>query len=307
MTFGDCWRLAQLHAPLPDPMLHRTWTQWAYNQFCERRAWSHLKAVTAIQVNDQKIGTCSVTLNSATVNPGTLAFVATDVGRQFRLQTIPIYTIIAVNGGNATLDRAYSEATAVATAGAVLDAYVTMPEDFHRFISVLDPFNRWRLRFWVPQEMVDRWDPARQNSGNARVLANNSFSPVPANLGQVRYELYPFQTSARTYQVWYYRKGENLTDDQPIIGPLARRASEILLEGALSRCAMWPGSSTAKNPYFSLQLAENHRKLFEEKLIEVTVTDEELYFEGMPMTEFPFADFPWDSNWLQSHEPYVIG
>lgn len=309
-TFRDVWNLVSLHCDTPDPLMCRAWTQWAYNQFCDRRGWSHLRAETVISVNDQKIGTVTVTKGSATVAGGGLVFVATDVGRQFRLGSIPIYTIVAVDltgGTSATLERVYSEATQVGVTAYVLDAYVTLPLDFHRFISVLDPANRWRLRWWVSGQTLDLWDPVRQSAGNARLLANQSLSPVPVDRGKPRFELYPFMTSTRTYPVWYFRKPENLLDEDTIIGPLATRATEILLEGALSRAALWPGTSSKKNPYFSLALAKVHRDEFESKLIEVAVTDENLYFEELPLTQFGWADFPWDAGWLQTHEPFMIG
>lgn len=308
-SFGDCWRLAALHAPVPDPLLHRQWTQWAYNQFCDRRGWSHLRGETNISVTDQKSGTCGVTIGSATVTPSGMVFAATDVGRAFKVGSIPVYTIIGYTAGpgTVTLNRNYSEATNAAAVGNVLDAYVTMPEDFHRFISVLDPVNRWRLRFWVSQDLLNKWDPSRQSSGTARLLADLDYSPVPAAAGQPRYELYPYQTTARTYPVTYFVKSAILGDDTPIIGPLSRRAPEILLNGALSRCARWPGTESRKNPYFNLALANELEKAFDKAVMEVTVTDQELYFDGLPMSDFMFADFPWDSNWLQSHEPYVIG
>lgn len=309
MTFGDVWRFACLHADVPDPLLVRGWTQWAYAQFCDRRGWSHLRAETAIVVDDQKTGTCGVTKGSATVTGAGLTFAATDVGRQFRLTSIPVYTITAVDltgGTSATLNRTYTEASGTVS-GTVLDAYVTLPEDFHRFISILDPQNKWRLRFWVSQDQLNRWDPGRMSTGNARLVASQAFSPVSGSTGRPRFELYPFQTSARSYPVWYYRKPEVLTDDQEILGPLARRAQDVLLEGVLSRCAMWPGTSATKNPYFNLALAKVHGEMFESKLLEVDVTDEELYYEAAPLSEFPFADYPWDATWLQSHEPQIIG
>lgn len=310
MTFKDVWNMVSLHAGSPDVLLCRAWTQWAYNEFCERRAWSHLRAETVITTNVQKTGTCIVTKGSATVTGGTLTFAATDIGRQFRVSSIPIYTIIAVDPAGATtatLERVYSEATTVgSTTAYILDAYVTMPEDFHRFISVLDPANQWRLRFWISQDLLNMWDPGRQSSSNPCLLASQAYSPVPGMTGQPRYELYPYQTGFATYPVWYYRKPENMLDSQEIIGPLARRAMEILLDGALSRCAMWPGTTTGKNPYFSLSLAERHEQLFEKKIQEVTVVDEELYYEAQPLSDFLYADFPWSASWLQSHEPYLI-
>jgi hypothetical protein len=312
-TFRDCWNLVSLHADTPDPLMCRAWTQWAYNRFCDRRGWSHLRAETAISVGDQKIGICTVVQGSATVT-GSIAvdgmqFAATDVGRQFRLGTIPIYTIIAVSTTpptSATLERSYSEPSGSPTAY-ILDAYVTLPLNFHRFLSVLDPLNRWRLRWAISSQTVDRWDPARQSTGSPRLLANQALSPVVADLGKPRFELYPYQTSARVFPVWYYRKPESLADDDSIVGPLAQNAPEVLLDGALSRCALWPGTGVKKNPYFSPSLAQTHRGLFEDRLIEIAVTDENMYFEELPLTEFGWADFPWDASWLQSHEPYVIG
>lgn len=306
-TFEQCWRKVLLHAPMAGAGLARDWTQWAYNQFCDRRGWSHLRAITTISVTAQKSGTATVATGSATVTAGTLTFLSTDVGRQFRISTVPIYTIIAVSGGNATLDRAYTESSGTFTFQ-VLDAYVTMPADFQQFIAVIDPQNRWRLKFWISQDRLNTWDPVRQNTGNAYWLANQAYSPVPGFEACPRYELYPYQTGDRTYPVFYYRKPETLADDTQIIGPLSQRASEILLHGALHQCSMWPGPEGKKNPYFDLRLAQMHGDLFEQKLIEVAVKDEDLYFEAMPLSEYPFApEFPFDSAWLQSHEPYTIG
>lgn len=312
-TFRNAWDAVSMHAGKPDPLLCRAWTQWAYNQFCDRRGWSHLKANTSITVNDQKTGTCVLVQGNATVTGsvalGGMQFAATDVGRQFRLGTIPIYTIIAVSlvsPTSATLNRVYAEASGSSTSY-ILDAYVTLPEDFHRFISVVDPVNRWRLRWWIDSSYLDTWDPARQSTGNPRLLANMSYSPVGSLAGRPRYEMYPYQTGFRTFPVWYYRKSEELLDSQELLGPLSRRGVELLTEGALSRCALWPGASVAdKNPYFSLALSETHRKRFEEALAEIDVIDEELYFEGLPLTQFEYADFPWDAAWLQSHVPYSM-
>lgn len=309
MTFGDCWRLVQLHADVPDAMLCRQWTQFAYNRFCERRGWSHLRAETNITVNDQKTGTATVVKGSTTVTGGTLTFAATDVGRQFRISSIPIYTIVAVDTSgatSATLERVYSEASETTTF-TILDAYTTMPADFHRFISILDPSNKWRLRFWVSQDLLNAWDPGRQSTSNPVLVASNAYSPVSGFENCPRYELYPYQTAFRTYPVWYYRKPENLTDTQSIIGPLSQSGPEVLLTGALYWCSMWPGTAAKKNPYFGLANAKMYLDMFEDQIGRLTVQDEELYFEAMPLTQFNYADFPWTASWLQSHEPYIIG
>lgn len=308
-TFADAWNAVSLHASVPDPLLCRAWTQWAYNRFCDRRGWSHLKVPTIVSVLDQKSGTATVTRGSATVAGGTLTFAASDVGRQFRLGTIPIYTIIAVDtsgGTSCTLDQAYAEVGGTVTAQ-ILDAYITVPEDFHRFIAFIDPVNRWQLRWWIDSSYLNLWDPARQSTGNPRLLANASYSPVPGMTGRPRFELFPYQTGARTFPAFYYRKPENLLDDQELIGPLARRGVELLTQGALARAARWPGTATQKNPYFSLSLASELERDFEQALTEIDVVDSEMYWEGMPLVQFGYADFPWDASWLQSHEPYTIG
>lgn len=307
-TFQDCWRFAALHVQVPDILLVRGWTQWAYDEFCNRRGWSHLRAETAMSVFDQKVGTATFAIGSPTVQGVGLVFAATDVGRAIRISSIPLYSILAVNVGlnQATLSRNYTEASGTSTA-TVLDAYVTLPEDLHRFIAILDPQNKWRLRYNITVDQLNRWDPGRTSTGNARLLVNNMYSPVAANKGQPRYELYPYQTSARSYPVFYYRKGEVLADTDTIIGPLARVAQSLLLEGVLSRAALWPGTVGQKNPYFSLQLAKAHTDLFEKKIDQVYVTDEELYFEGLPLAEFQEADYPWNAAWLQANEPYLIG
>ena len=310
MTFKDVWMFAGLHSDVPDPMLWRGWAQWAYNEFCDRKSWSHLRASTTMLVADQKAGTVTVSQGSPTVVGGTLVFAASDVGRAFRLSSIPIYTIVAVSTAgptSATLDQNYGEVSAVGTAATILDAYITMPENFHRFRAILDPINRWRLRWWIQQETLDKWDPARQSTGNPRLLANNQYSPVPGQTTRPRFELYPYQTAARSFPTWYYRKAETLADGDVLMGPLAARGMEILVDGILSRCALWPGTAGKKNPYFSPTLAETHRKLFEDKVADVFVQDDELYFETLPMADFGWADFPWDAAWLQSHEPWTIG
>lgn len=260
-------------------------------------------------MNDQKSGTCTVTKASATVAGGTLLFAATDVGRAFRLGSIPIYTIIAVDvagGTSATLDRVYGEASGAVT-GYVLDAYVTMPLDFARFYAVLDPQNKWRLRWWRSADEINRLDPGRMSTGNASVLFNEKYSPVVADLGKPRFELYPYQTSARSYPMWYFKKGPILADDDQLIGPLANRGKDVLIEGALSRAALWPGVEGKKNPYFSIPLSQAHEGKFRDKIGQLQSADDDLYTEDLIIAEFPYAPFPWDSTWLQSHVPEYVG
>jgi hypothetical protein len=309
VTFEDVWRYVLGHCPLAGSLLAREWVQGAYNEFATARSWSDLRAESVITINDQKTGDCTVAKGSATVNGGTLTFAATDVGRQFRLGSIPLYTIIAVSvagGTSCTLDRVYGEASGLVI-GYILDAYITVPTDFNRFYAILDPSNKWRLRWWLSADILNRLDPGRMSTGNACMLFNQKYSPVAANAGQARFEFYPFQTSARSYPMWYMRKGAVLADDDVFIGQLANRAKDVLGEYALSRAAMWPGVEGKKNPYFNLSLAQAHEKEFERKISDLRSADDDLYFEDVSVAEYPYAPFPWDSAWLQNHEPYYIG
>lgn len=309
ITFEQVWHAVLAHVPSAGPLLCREWVQWAYNEYGTAWAWGDLRVESRITVNNQKTGTCTVTQGNATVAGGTLTFAATDVGRQFRLGSIPVYTIIAVNpagGTTATLDQVYSEAGGVVT-GYVLDAYVTLPIDFERFYAILDPNNKWRIRFWLSADLVNRLDPGRMSTSNACMVINQTYSPVPANLGQPRFELFPFQTAFRAYPMWYYKKPPILGDDDILIGQLGNRAKDILSEGALSRAALWPGTEGHKNPYFNLQLAAAHEAKFRQKIDQAEVKDDDLYFESCPIAEYPYAPFPWDAAYLQAHEPLVVG
>lgn len=309
ITFEQVWRAVLGHVPLAGPLLAREWVQWAYNEYGTKRNWSHLRVESVLTANNQKSGTATPTLGSATVAGGTLLFAASDVGRQFRINSIPIYTIIAVDitgGTSCTLNRVYGEASGVGTF-TVLDAYVTMPLDFDRFAAILDPQNKWRLRWWISAEQLNACDPGRMSTGNACMLVNQSYSPVTGFTGCVRYELYPYQTSARSYPMWYFRKGEILLDDDVLIGQLANRAKDVLVPGALSRAALWPGVEGKKNPYFNMDLARAHKAEFDDKVSQMYTKDDDLYFEDAPMVNYAYSAFPWDAAWLQTHEPSIIG
>jgi hypothetical protein len=261
-------------------------------------------------VTASRAGTVSATQGASTVSSGTLVFAAADVGRQFRVGTNATYTILAVAIGVATLDRVYTESTDAATLGTVLDAYVTVPADFARFYAVIDPSTRWRVRTDVPLEWLNRIDAVRQGGGGTpRMLVNATYSPVPATFGRPRYEWYPSPATAQQYPYYYVKRAALLADDSLLVGPLTD-AKDILVEGALSRAALWPGLEGRKNVYFNLQLAKIHEQKFLEKISQSYVADEEIYWEGMPIAEIPYSPWwpgPGDAAWLQSHVEETIG
>ena len=306
ITFEAIWRVVLGHCPIAGAGLAREWTQWAYDEFClARNDWSHLRVQSAISVAASRSGTAVITQGSAAVTAGTLTFTSADIGRQLRYSGNAIYTIIAVPGGNATLDRVWAETGGTLTV-TVLDAYVTMPADFARFYAVIDPSQQWRLHYHISSEILNRIDPIRTSAGSPRILANATLSPISTTLGQVRYEVWPFVTTARIFPMWYFKSGGILTDDTVLSGVLANQKS-VLVEGALSRAALWPGLENRKNSYFSLPLAQVHEAKFREKITMLHVRSDEVYFEGLPLTDMAYADWPYSADWLQSHVPEMIG
>jgi hypothetical protein len=306
-TFADVYRRVQLHCPLADLALCRTWVQWAYEEACKRRkVWSHLRTAWEFSTLASRSGTCSVTAASTTVTGSGLVFAATDVGRQFKVGSIPLYTIVAVSvagATSATLDRAYAGSTDAAASGTVLDAYITAPLDFKRWIGVADPTNRMRLRWLgLTLERLDQVDPSRTHTGTPRALVPRDLSPVTAHAGRPRFELWPYTTSARTFVAMYYRKVEILDDEDTLTGPFADGGLQLLADGALSRAALWPGYEGRKNMYFNFQLAAAHETKFTEGVIQLEVQDEDLMPTWLSDPAYADPTIPWDSNFLQSHD-----
>lgn len=306
LTFADVYSAVHLRVAAADPLLIREWVQEVYREACDKKLWSHQRVETAIVIKTQRTLTCTATLGSATVIASLDPFAATDVGRQIRISSIPIYTIIAVADDltSATLDRVYSE-TSGAASFTILDAYWTAPADFWRFLVVADPTNKWKLKWWVTEDQLATRDPGRMSTGSPWCLVNQKYSPVPGQTGRARFEVYPYATSARSFIVTYYTKPVELADDTELIGPFAQ-AKGTLVEGALAKCALWPGTSTVRNPYFNLPLADQLERRFQEKLDQLIVKDEDLYLTSMPMSSYGWAPGPFDSNWLQNHVPETI-
>lgn len=306
LTFGDVYAAVLLRAPGVDPLLAREWVQDAYREACDHKVWSHQRSETAIVAGDQKTGTVTVTKGSATITAGTLVLAATDVGRQIRITSVPIYTIIAVANdlATATLDRVYSEASGTTTF-TILDAYWTAPENFWRFLAVVDPVNKWRLRWWVTEDDLSRIDPGRMSTGSPWALVSQAYSPVAADLGKARFEVYPYPTTAKSFSVLYYTKPTVFAETDTLIGPFAG-AKAVLVDGALARCALWPGTSVAPNRYFNLGLADRLEKRFAAAVQQLEVKDEDLYPTFMPAPAYGFAPGPFNADFLQSHELRTI-
>lgn len=306
-TFGQVHRIVRLHCPLAPTMLTRYWVQKAYQDLCNERGWSWLRAESEFLLNDQKTGTVNVTRNSATVSGGTMAYATTDADRQFRVAPGPVYTIITATGSAYTLDRPYGGTTATATSASVLDAYLTVPSDFQRFIAVLDISNNWKLHLWITEEELNSWDAQRSSTGTAWAVVARRLATAGTYVGRIQYELWPYVTSQKNYPYFYYRRPEVLADDTALLGPLAQ-SGDILVTKALAECSRWPGVEGKRNPYFNPGLAKQFDDETRRLADRLQVLDEEVYMtwlETVSNVNAPFA--PLDSRFLQNHDVNLSG
>src|SRR6266851_9635358 len=94
--FGTCWRAVRLYVPLAPTFLVREWVNDAWKKLARARHWAFLKGDLRLTIAASRaVSPVTVTNASATVTSAGL-FLAADAGRQFRVGTIPTYTIQAV-------------------------------------------------------------------------------------------------------------------------------------------------------------------------------------------------------------------
>jgi hypothetical protein len=310
-TYEQLWRRLRVHAPeLPVP-LAQEFINNAYSRILARRAWTGMRKETEIYVPQQySTGTITVANGSPTVVGSGTTFTSAMVGRQLMLTTIgsPMYTIIAVPDAlTLTLDRNYTGDNASVQTYSITYILAVMPSDFAYFEDVRDPFNNWKLRVNFPQEILDAWDAKRTVSGTPWVLAPSTFSPVTATLGQMRYEFWPkpvVTAATRTYLVRYISKQALLSDaaDKPIF-PLR---GDVIREGALAELALWPGTSTFRNPYHDLSLHRMHEDRFIKYLVQNEREEDEMNETSIryeDWTGIPYA--PIDAKFWQSHASFA--
>ena len=184
----------------------------------------------------------------------------------------------------------------------ILDAYVSMPENFGAFIVVLDPQQQWNLAIWATDEELNRVDPARQATDAPQALVPRRLGSTTATSGRVQYELWPYAQSAYRYPYYYSRRPEDLADGDYFAGTLRHR-TDIILDRALAEAAEWPGLEDRRNPYFNLGLADRKRKQAAEELAKLETRDEEIYLTWLNTLPL-YAQSrlgPVDSNWIRSH------
>jgi hypothetical protein len=124
--------------------------------------------------------------------------------------------------------------------------------------------------------------------------------------GVPRYELWPRPIQTPYIYPFRYRKvPPPLTDDQPSLPSLIANRGDVILEMALARCAMWPGTDTTRNPYYDLNLARMHEIKAETMINELEMKDDDTGVTNICYEDVDFYPAPWmDGKWLQRHAIY---
>ena len=165
-TYADIWGRVLLRCDCGSE-LAKDWVRNAFRQVAERRRWSWLyKFGQFILPQLYNTGTVSVTQNSIVVTGSGTNWTGDMMGRQFRIGiTAPIYTIAQVNSPTSlSLDTPWGGVSSSTQGYSIYLAYVTVPDDFHAFVSVWDPNYNWRLWLNFENREIDLWDAQRSNT-----------------------------------------------------------------------------------------------------------------------------------------------
>jgi hypothetical protein len=299
-TFGDCWRRVRLYVPAAPTFLCREWVNVAYKRMGKARHWSFLRGETRLTINAARtIPVCTVTRGSATVTSAGL-FLAGDAGRQFRVKTLPIYTVQTFTDVNTiVLDQPYGEDTSVVAAASIFDGYATLPADFESFRLIADPYTQRRLAYWISEDQVNVLDPtwSVSDSGARCLVARGGGSTYTPTLGAVQYQYWPRPTAARSYPAIYNKQAALLTDTSVLRGVLADQI-EVLVDGALAEAALWPGTQDLPNRYFNPTVAQAKRVAFLDGVQHLSLRDDDqapddlatVHWEHWPLADLTFND-----------------
>lgn len=310
-TFGDAWRRVKLYVPAAPTFLAREWVNVAYQFLANSRQWGFLRGETRLTVNAARaIGSCVVTRNSATVTSAGL-FTAADAGRQFRVSSLPIYTVQTFTDVNTiVLDIPYGETSSPAAAATIFDGYATMPADFESFRLVADPYNQRRLAWWIQEDEINLMDPtwSVSDTGPRALIARGGGSTYTPTLGAIQYQYWPRPTADRSYPVLYNKLASFLDDTTPLHGVLSQNV-QVLIDGALAEAALWPGTQDQPNRYFNPAVAEVKKRAFQQGVQRLNLRDDDQTPDDLATVHWehwPLADLAFNDRSLRSTDATVL-
>lgn len=301
-TFGNTWRKVNLHVPVAPSLLVQSWVQDTYRQLTDMRGWGWRTVQSQLTfLAARTLATVNVTLGSKTVTSAGL-FVSTDQNRTFRVGTYPMYQIARyVDANTLELVLEYQGLSSGAVDAQILDAYVTMPVGFRRFMVIVDPINQRMVPWWCTQEELDLLDPTRTSADTVpRMLAASGMSQLPDSAGQTQYELWPKPSAAGSLQT-YLVNGPRPLQDTDFFWGVLRDRTDVLIEGALARAAAWPGTTEKPNPYFNLGLATYHQKRFASLALQLDLRDDDQFQQS-------WSTIPWQrwSAWAWAYDTRLL-
>ncbi len=308
-TFEQLWKRIQLYAPNCPTPLAQEFINTAYSHALTWDRWGQLRLEFEYRLPVvYNTGQATTVDGSTTVLGVGTAWTAPMVNRQFMVDAItPMYTIEAINvtTQTITLDRPYHGLNSGTRVYEIGQYFLEVPSDFLTWDIIRDVDNNWKLHTNFQQRQIDVWDTKRQITGVPWVvaLAPPRTPTTPAGSVPVkRYEFWPRPSPGpKTYACRYIRRPTLLTNDTD--RPIFPIRGDVLRKGALAELALWPGTTTVKNPYYSL---ENHSKMqleFRDGLNTCWKDDQEVGQTAIIYDDWegvPYA--PIDARYLQSHD-----
>jgi hypothetical protein len=313
-TYDGLLRGVIARCPTSGYFLAGDWIRWAFREVTKKGKWSWLIGRSQFLIPNQYTTGTANTVNGQNVVTGNgTNWTASMIGYQFRIGLLtPIYTITAVNSATSlTLDDVWGGTTQNSIGYQIYYCYLIVPSDFHSFTAVWDPNFSWRL--WtdnIKQEDLALYDGQRAAQGTPYVVADFDYTSLQVGGATIspplpRYELWPHQQIQYVIPFTYEKVPPDLDDANATLPRYID--GNVLMEGALSQCARWPGpDSDHRNPYFNLPLAQEHSRRFNAMVEELWTQDQEVYnrtvfYEMGPTWPMAPLPFPINSGFLQLH------
>lgn len=221
-------------------------------------------------------------------------------GRQLRLGgSYPVYTILAVTSAtSATLDMPWAGASLPSSSYSILLMYVTLAPNLKHLLDVIDPVQPTQLLLHYSQQQINWEDPQRTSGGPPYALVD--MGPSPA--GNIQYEIYPPQYSARQLYYIYTIQWPDLVEggDRPpyFINP------NVFIYGALAqalRVRLGPNDSG-----YDPATANTYEQMAERDLMAAIVADDGKV-QATLQWEYQRLLGSRGANWNQSHAVSYAG
>lgn len=260
--------------------------------------------------------------------------------RQFRLPGGPIYGIksftVGVNGatwssitgtwgdveGNwndvgggvdsfiLTLDRPYQEADSASTGYIIYRCYFPAPsEDFLRWVSFVDPLNKYRIRkpnLHHTRAELDRRDPYRGSFGLPVWLSSYKVNSD----GLPLFEPWPHPNYNVGFVVMYSRRGDDLTPSEQLPSAISE---ELLMSGSRIKAYAWAAANSGRVPELQapaghwMALRSQEEKAYQQDLNRHKLLDEETFSQNFMESEQDYGlSGPVDAAYFQSHDVFAV-